>query len=54
MKIKVDFDVCVSSAACRMQACPQVFESRDDGFPIPRRGTGRSTVRAVEEPCRPA
>ena len=29
MKIKVDFDVCVSTAAC-MQACPQVFEVRDD------------------------
>ena len=31
MKIKVDFDVCQSSTAC-MQACPQVFEVRDDGF----------------------
>jgi ferredoxin len=31
MKIRVDFDVCVSTAAC-MQACPQVFEVREDGF----------------------
>jgi ferredoxin len=31
MKVSVDFDLCRSSAAC-MQACPEVFEVRADGY----------------------
>ena len=31
MKVSVDFDVCASTGAC-MQACPEVFEVRADGF----------------------
>lgn len=31
MKIVVDFDLCASNARC-MNACPEVFEVRDDGF----------------------
>ncbi len=30
-KVSVDFDVCASTGAC-MQACPEVFELRSDGF----------------------
>lgn len=30
-KVSVDFDVCASTGAC-MQACPEVFEVRSDGF----------------------
>jgi ferredoxin len=31
MRVSVDFDVCASTGAC-MQACPEVFEVRSDGF----------------------
>jgi len=31
MKVDVDFDVCASTGAC-MQACPEVFEVRSDGY----------------------
>ncbi len=31
MKVTVDYDVCASTGAC-MQACPEVFEVRSDGF----------------------
>ncbi|MDQ1397308.1 MAG: ferredoxin [Acidimicrobiaceae bacterium] len=31
MRVVVDFDVCQSNALC-MQAAPEVFEVRDDGF----------------------
>lgn len=31
MKIEVDYDRCDSNGLC-MQACPEVFEVRDDGF----------------------
>ncbi|HEX9620091.1 MAG TPA: ferredoxin [Polyangiaceae bacterium] len=31
MKVVVDFDLCASNARC-MNACPEVFEVRDDGF----------------------
>ncbi len=31
MKIDVNYDVCASTGAC-MQACPEVFEVRSDGF----------------------
>ncbi len=31
MKVVVDFDVCQSHGLC-MQAAPEVFELRDDGF----------------------
>ena len=31
MKVSVDFDVCASTGAC-MQACPEVFEVRADGY----------------------
>jgi ferredoxin len=49
MRIKVDFDVCVSTAAC-MQACPQVFEVRDDGFLyILDEEPGEALRAAVEE-----
>jgi ferredoxin len=29
--VKVDYDVCVSTASC-MQECPEVFEVRNDGY----------------------
>jgi ferredoxin len=49
MRIKVDFDVCVSTAAC-MQACPQVFEVRVDGFLyILDEEPGEALRAAVEE-----
>ena len=31
MKVSVDYDVCASTGAC-MQACPEVFEVRSDGY----------------------
>ena len=31
MKVTVDFDLCASTGGC-MQACPEVFEVRSDGF----------------------
>jgi ferredoxin len=31
MKVTVDYDVCASTGAC-MQACPEVFEVRSDGY----------------------
>lgn len=31
MKVNVDFDLCASTGAC-MQACPEVFEVRSDGY----------------------
>lgn len=31
MKISVNFDLCASTGAC-MQACPEVFEVRSDGY----------------------
>ena len=31
MRVIVNFDTCVSTGAC-MQACPKVFEVRDDGY----------------------
>lgn len=31
MRVTVDFDVCASTGAC-MQACPEVFEVRTDGY----------------------
>jgi ferredoxin len=31
MKVSVDFDVCASTGSC-MQACPEVFEVRSDGY----------------------
>ena len=31
MKVTVDFDSCASTGAC-MQACPEVFEVRSDGY----------------------
>jgi ferredoxin len=31
MRVSVDFDVCASTGAC-MQACPEVFEVRNDGY----------------------
>ncbi len=31
MKVSVDFDLCASTGAC-MQACPEVFEVRNDGY----------------------
>jgi ferredoxin len=31
MKVVVDFELCASNARC-MNACPEVFEVRDDGF----------------------
>jgi ferredoxin len=31
MRVTVDYDVCASTGAC-MQACPEVFEVRSDGF----------------------
>ena len=31
MRVSVDYDVCASTGAC-MQACPEVFEVRSDGF----------------------
>jgi ferredoxin len=31
MKVVVDFDICASTGAC-MQACPEVFEVRSDGY----------------------
>ena len=49
MKIKVDYDVCESNAAC-MRACPQVFEVRDDGFLyILDEEPGEALRAAVEE-----
>ena len=49
MKIKVDYDVCESNAAC-MRACPQVFEVRVDGFLyILDEEPGEALRAAVEE-----
>jgi len=31
MKVSVDFDVCASTGSC-MQASPEVFEVRNDGY----------------------
>jgi len=31
MKVSVDFEVCASTGSC-MQACPEVFEVRSDGY----------------------
>ncbi len=31
MRVMVDYDVCASTGAC-MQAAPEVFEVRSDGF----------------------
>ena len=31
MKVTVNFDLCASTGAC-MQACPEVFEVRSDGY----------------------
>lgn len=31
MKVEVDYDRCDSNGLC-MNACPEVFEVRDDGF----------------------
>jgi len=31
MKVTVDFEICASTGAC-MQACPEVFEVRADGY----------------------
>jgi ferredoxin len=31
MKVVVDFDVCASTGSC-VQACPEVFEVRKDGY----------------------
>jgi ferredoxin len=31
MRVSVDYDVCASTGAC-MQACPEVFEVRADGY----------------------
>jgi ferredoxin len=31
MRITVDFDLCASTGNC-MEACPEAFEVRDDGY----------------------
>jgi ferredoxin len=31
MRVKVDYEVCASTASC-MNTCPEVFEVRSDGF----------------------
>jgi ferredoxin len=54
MKVEVDFEVCASTGAC-MQACPEVFEVRADGYLyILQEGPGeelREGVIAAAEMC---
>jgi ferredoxin len=48
MKVIVDFDVCQSHGLC-MQAAPEIFEVREDGFLYILRETPPESYRAVVE-----
>ncbi|HMJ13645.1 MAG TPA: ferredoxin [Polyangiaceae bacterium] len=48
MKVVVDFDVCQSHGLC-MQAAPEVFELRDDGFLYVLQETPPEELRAKVE-----
>lgn len=52
MRVVVDFDLCQSNALC-MQAAPEVFEVRDDGFLYVLQEEPDETLRSkVEEAVR--
>lgn len=48
MKIHVDYDLCVSTGAC-MQAAPEVFEVRSDGYMYVLREEPDEAMRSAVE-----